>query len=84
MAWGVRGGGHNGMSTVNKENKNLHFYIFGENHRTILVGKIITKVYSFFTLMDVQLKISFGCGGVVVGTIALNNNCLCAYFDKKL
>ncbi len=44
-------GCHNGMSTVNKENKNLHTFIFGGRKGTILVGKIISKVYTCFTLM---------------------------------
>ncbi len=35
-------GVHNGVSTVNKENKNQFLIFFGETQRKILVGKIIS------------------------------------------
>ncbi len=63
------GGVHNGVSTVNKENKNLHFLpkdpknnLGGQDHHWGL--------HLFHTY--VQLKISLGYGGVVVRMRALN------------
>ncbi len=44
-------GCHNGVSTVNKETRIYISYNFRETQRTILMGKIISKVYTCFTLM---------------------------------
>ncbi len=44
--------GHNGVSTVNKENENLHFLYFWRNPKNNLGGQDHQKVYTcFFTLM---------------------------------
>ncbi len=43
---------HNGVSTVNKENKKLHLLIFGETQRTILMGNYHQQGLNLLHTMD--------------------------------
>ncbi len=65
------GGGHNGVSTVNKESKNLNFFIyFWRNPKNNLGGQDHQQGLHWLHC-DGQLKISFGYGRGVVRMRAL-------------
>ncbi len=62
--------GHNGVSTVNKENKNLLFLHFWRNQKNNFVGQDHQQGLNLLHTYG-QLKNSFGYGGVMVRMRAL-------------